>query len=88
MDNASRSMARLEVQFTQRCLPTLKTEGVLVLVVPYPSLTPAFSRYLAQRLHCVQVFAASTDRFKTSGDTRSKSRPTWRAIPRRARLSL
>lgn len=64
MDNASRSMARLEVQFTQRCLPTLKTEGVLVLVVPYPSLTPAFSRYLAQRLHCVQVFAASTDRFK------------------------
>ena len=64
VEATSRSMARLEVQFTQRCLPTLKTEGVFVLVVPYPSLTSSFSRYLAQRLHNVQVFPASTDRFK------------------------
>ena len=64
IEASSRAMARLEVQFTQRCLPTLKTDGILVLVIPYPSLTSPFSRYLAQRLHHVQVFPASTDRFK------------------------
>ncbi|MFA0175381.1 DUF6094 domain-containing protein [Vibrio lentus] len=59
-----RAMARLEVQFTQRMLPTLKRGGVLALVIPYPSLTRAFSRYLAQRLDDVSVFEAETDRFK------------------------
>lgn len=64
VEKQKRDMARLEVQFTQRMLPTLKRDGVLALVVPFPSLTPAFSRYLAMRLHQVQVFNASTDRFK------------------------
>ncbi|MEZ8633352.1 DUF6094 domain-containing protein [Vibrio lentus] len=64
VDKQHRDMARLEVQFTQRLLPTLKRDGVLALVVPYPSLSPAFSRYLAMRLRQVEVFAASTGRFK------------------------
>ncbi|EHK6027571.1 SAM-dependent DNA methyltransferase [Vibrio parahaemolyticus] len=64
MEKQARDMARLEVQFTQRQLPTLKRDGVFVLVVPLPSLTPAFCRYLAMRLREVQVFHASTDRFK------------------------
>ncbi|TOL59087.1 SAM-dependent methyltransferase, partial [Vibrio parahaemolyticus] len=45
-------------------LPTLKRDGVLALVVPFPSLTPAFCRYLSMRLRKVQVFPAATDRFK------------------------
>ncbi|MFA0154538.1 DUF6094 domain-containing protein [Vibrio sp. 10N.261.46.A3] len=59
-----RAMARLEMQFTQRMLPTLKRGGLLALVIPYTSLSPAFSRYLALRLDDVSVFAAETDRFK------------------------
>ncbi len=64
VEKQSRDLARLEVQFTQRMLPTLKREGLFILVVPYPSLTPAFSRYLALRLQNVQIFMAATDRFK------------------------
>ncbi len=64
VEKQQREMARLEVQFTQRMLPTLKRDGVLVLVVPFPSLTSAFSRYLSMRLREVQVFYAATDRFK------------------------
>ena len=64
VEKQARDMARLEVQFTQRMLPTLKRDGVFVLVVPFPSLSPAFCRYLAIRLREVQVFHAATDRFK------------------------
>ncbi|HBC3835247.1 DUF6094 domain-containing protein [Vibrio parahaemolyticus] len=64
VEKQARDMARLEVQFTQRQLPTLKRDGVLALVVPFPSLTPAFCRYLSMRLRKVQVFPAATDRFK------------------------
>lgn len=64
IEKQQRSMARLEVQFTQRMLPTLKRDGVFVLVVPFLSLKPAFVRYLSMRLRDVQVFLASTDRFK------------------------
>ncbi|MFM2666725.1 DUF6094 domain-containing protein [Vibrio mediterranei] len=64
VDKQQREMARLEIQFTQRMLPTLKRDGVMVLVLPFPSLTPAFCRYLARRLRDVQVFDAATDRFK------------------------
>ncbi len=59
-----RDMNRLEVQFTQRMLPTLKRGGVLVLVVPYTSLSQRFSRFLASRLTEVTVCYAKTDRFK------------------------
>lgn len=64
IEKQQRSMARLEVQFTQRMLPTLKRDGVFVLVVPFPSLKPAFARYLSMRLRDMQVFFAATDRFK------------------------
>jgi tRNA1(Val) A37 N6-methylase TrmN6 len=64
VERQQRDMARLEVQFTQRMLPTLKRDGVFALVVPFPSLTPTFSRYLTMRLHQVHVFNASTNRFK------------------------
>lgn len=64
IEKQQRDMARLEVQFIQRLLPSLKRDGVLVLVVPFPSLTPALCRYLSLRLREVQVFKASTDRFK------------------------
>lgn len=45
-------------------LPTLKRDGVLALVMPFPSLTPAFCCYLSMRLREVLVFPAATDRFK------------------------
>ncbi len=64
IEKQQRSMARLEVQFTQRMLPTLRRDGMFVLVVPFPSLKPAFARYLSMRLRDVQVFFAATDRFK------------------------
>ncbi len=64
IEKQSRDLARLEVQFTQRLLPTLKRDGAFVLVVPFPSLSPAFCRYLSMRLRDVQVFYAATDRFK------------------------
>ena len=57
-------MDRLEVQFTRRCLGMLKREGVMVLVIPKPSLTRAFCSYLAKNLGSMQVFSAATDRFK------------------------
>ncbi len=51
VDKQHRDMARLEVQFTQRLLPTLKRDGVLALVVPYLS-----------RLHLVVILRCDYDR--------------------------
>ncbi|WP_285348304.1 DUF6094 domain-containing protein [Vibrio sp. D173a] len=68
IEKQQRDMARLEVQFIQRLLPTLKRDGVLVLVVPFPSLTSALCRYLSLRLREVQVFKASTDRLMQVGE--------------------
>lgn len=64
LGKTQRAMARLEIQFTRRVLPTLKRGGLLALVVPSTSLTPAFSRFLSERLDDVRVFRADTDRFK------------------------
>lgn len=64
LGKAEKGMNRLEVQFTRRCLGTLRREGILALVIPAPSLTKAFSGWLVRNVGGIQVYRASTDRFK------------------------
>ncbi|GIU42809.1 hypothetical protein TUM4438_10230 [Shewanella sairae] len=64
LGTADKGMNRLEVQFTRRCLGMLRKEGVIALVIPFPSLTPAFCSYLVRNIGDIAVYSAATDRFK------------------------
>lgn len=64
IEKQDKGLSRLEIQFLRRVFPTLKRKGVLVLVVPYPSLTKPFTHYLSTHLEGVSVYQAETNRFK------------------------
>lgn len=64
LGKTDKGMNRLEVQFTRRCLGMLRKEGVIALVVPFSSLSPAFCHYLVRNIGDITVYSAATDRFK------------------------
>ncbi|WP_394230477.1 DUF6094 domain-containing protein [Shewanella colwelliana] len=64
LGKTDKSMNRLEVQFTRRCLGMLRKEGVIALVVPFSSLSPAFCHYLVRNIGDMTIYSAATARFK------------------------
>ena len=86
-----KGMNRLEVQFTRRCMGLLRKEGVLVLIVPNTSLSPAFSHYLSRQIANITVYSAATSRFKQVvivGHRRDMREPGYRILQDDAKSEL
>jgi len=56
--------ARLEKLFYQQAVKQLQFGGILVLIIPYPTLDVAFRRWLAAGFDRLQVFLAPEQQFK------------------------